>query len=99
MKIFAFLQEPASYTIDRNKAIYDPLGIKYAYINKKSEAKADDSEGIVDVMNELSFWQKLAFIWHILKENDIIIMNGYANVIFVILFCLNLYWGRFIGID
>lgn len=98
MKVFAILQEPASYVIDRNYAIYDPLGIKYAYINKKSEAKVDDSESIENVINDLPFWQKLSFIWHTLKENDIVIMNGYANVIFVMLFSLNLFWGRFIGV-
>jgi len=33
MRIFAILHEPASYTIDRNKAVYDKLDTRYVFKN------------------------------------------------------------------
>ncbi len=39
MKVFAFLAEPASYTVDRNLKVYVPMGIDYCYLLGDSEAK------------------------------------------------------------
>lgn len=97
-RVFAILHEPASYTVDRNKAVYDKLGIKYCYMNSASEAKS--SESLMDeALNTLTLFSLLKRIRRILKDNEIIIMNGYTGRTFVVLYLLNLVYGRIIGLD
>ena len=96
--VFAILHEPAQYTTDRNHAVYDRMGIRYAYMHGQSEAKSDEGDAKKS-LSELSFPKLVAWIWRLLKENDVIIMNGYANRVFACLFILNFIFGRSIGID
>lgn len=42
MNVFAFLAEPASYTVDRNLKVYVPMGIDYCYLLGNSEAKIQE---------------------------------------------------------
>ena len=96
MKVFAILHEPASYTVDRNKAVYDKLGIQYQYIHKgayASECEADSS------VLPVKFGELVKRLRQILAENDVVIMNGYSNKIFVILFLLNIFYRKPVGID
>lgn len=97
-RVFAILVEPASYTIDRNKAVYDPLGIKYGYIYSKSIAKAQDID-LVKAYSELTFWQLYKEMKRIVREHDVIIMNGYTGRTFRALFLANLFVGKPVGID
>lgn len=97
-KVFAILAEPASYTVDRNKEVYDPLGIKYGYIYSKSIAKAQDVDQ-VKAYSELSFWQLYKEMKRIVREHDVIIMNGYTGRTFRALFLANLFVRKPIGID
>lgn len=96
--VFAILHEPAQYTTDRNHAVYDCMGIRYAYMHGQSEAKSDEGDA-KKALSELSIPALAAWTWRQLKENDIIIMNGYTNRVFLSLFLLNSFWGRSIGID
>ena len=93
MNVYAILQEPASYTVDRNCAVYEPLGIHYSYMYGQSEAKATATDNVQTdcSLSELSFFTLVSRLWRILKENEVIIMNGYANKYFAILFILNMY--------
>ena len=98
MKVFAILHEPASYTIDRNRTVYDPMGVQYAYMHRNSFAVADSDE----VDNEClpsSLFALIRRLKTILRENDVVIMNGYTNIVFVILFILNIFYHKEIGID
>ena len=98
MKVFAILHEPASYTTDRNRAVYDPLGINYAYINAGSAAGTkEDAQDIRLIPHR--FCSRVRFLKRVLQENDMIIMNGYTGCVFVILLFLNLFYRRCIGID
>lgn len=96
-RAFAILAEPASYTEDRNHAVYDKLGIGYCYMHGESLAVADASESL-DVLpgKWLPLMQRLR---QILRENEVVIMNGYSNIVFVLLFLLNFFYRRRIGID
>lgn len=96
MKVFAILHEPASYTVDRNKAIYDQLGVSYEYMHKGSYASESDVESAVLPVKLGGLIKRLR---QILAENDVIIMNGYSNKIFIILFLLNIFYRKPIGID
>lgn len=98
-KVFAFLAEPASYTVDRNLKVYGPMGIDYCYINSVSEAKKTGEEETKDVLASMSRWRQMCYICCTLKKYDKIIYNGYTDIFFVMLFILNLWYCKVIGID
>ena len=97
MNIYAILMEPASYTIDRNKNIYDVLNIKYCYMKGGSEAS--DKKADAECIEGISIFKKITFLRNVLKKNDCIIMNGYLSNVFIILFLLNIIYKKPIGID
>lgn len=97
MKTFAILIEPASYTVDRNKKIYEPKNIEYCYLKNSSEASNITSDAIC--IENYSIVRKIKFLQTILRDNDRIIMNGYVNTEFVLLFLLNIFYRKPIGID
>ena len=98
MRAFAILHEPAQYTTDRNHAVYDKLGVRYAYMYGQSEARSDEGPAETP-LSELTWWQLTTWLWRLLRDNDIIIMNGYNNGMFLLLFLLNKLFGRAIGLD
>lgn len=98
MKTFAILFEPATYTTDRNRAVYDPLGVDYEYINGTSLA-ATEAGKVAQPLSELGINALARRIWQRLKEYDTIIINGYNHRYFVVAFLLNIFWGRRLGID
>lgn len=97
-RVFAILHEPAAYTIDRNKAVYDGLGVKYAYMYDNSLAKSE-ADVQIDPLCTLPFTKLVSRIHSIVKQNDVLIMNGYTGKVFIILFIINLFYRRVIGID
>lgn len=94
----AILHEPASYTVDRNRAVYDKMGITYSYIHSFSEAKTNSYQTDT-VLDGLSLVGLLKTLKTILSENDIVIMNGYTGKVFRWLFVLNLFYKKSIGLD
>ncbi|MEG1574630.1 MAG: glycosyltransferase family 4 protein [Bacteroidales bacterium] len=97
MKTYAILMEPASYTLDRNVNIYDKLGIEYCYMKNSSEASDKNSDAICT--ENYPILKLIKFIKQILSCYDCIIMNGYISKEFAILFILNLFYHKTIGID
>lgn len=99
-KVFAILHEPASYTTARNRAAYDPAGVKYCYISSTSLAKSGENDVTPDdALSSLSLPALTKRLAAILRGNDIVIMNGYTGRIFRILFALNLFYRKKIGLD
>lgn len=96
-RVFAILQEPASYTVERNSAVYDKLGIDYCYINSQSEARYD--EGNIKCLSDLSNNELRNRLENVLLNYDIVIVNGYTGRIFRQLYTLNRYHNKIIGID
>lgn len=99
LRVFAILREPASYTVDRNLNVYNKLGINYCYIKDKATAKSTIKDSDHLVLDHLSIAQRIAFIYKTLKNNNIIIINGYNGSEFIILYLLNLIFRRQIGIE
>lgn len=96
-QVFAILQEPASYTVDRNHAVYDKLGIDYCYIDNKSEAQSEENN--IQGLSELNDKDLKDRLSDILFNYDIVIMNGYAGRVFRKLYRLNNKYHRIIGLD
>ena len=89
-KVFAFPMAPANYTLDIIKNVYEPKGIKYAFIHGTSEAS---DKGCMDalVMEQLGGWrQRIWKTWRILKENDIFIVNSYTDKISQMIILMNI---------
>lgn len=99
MKVFAFLTEPASYTVDRNNAIYKSRGIEYCYLHSKSKAKTIIKEDNITFLDTIPFFRRYQFLKYTLATYDIIIINGYNSAFFIVLFILNLLYHKPIGID
>ncbi len=97
MKTFAILIEPASYTVDRNKKVYEPRNINYCYLKNSSKASNISSDAIC--LEGYSLIKKIQYLKKIIREYNFIIMNGYVNSEFVILFLLNFYYKKPIGIE
>lgn len=98
--VFAILHEPASYTTARNRAVYEPLGVRYCYIQPSALAKsAEDEREQAFALSTLPLIALTRKIREILRDNDIVIMNGYTGRIFRILFALNIFYGKKIGLD
>ncbi len=98
MKVFAVLIEPASYTLDRNQQVYDKMGIKYCFLKEASEASKERSDTHLSLASH-SVIDKFFFYKNILNEYDCIIMNGYASLDFLMLYTLNFFYGKPIGVD
>ena len=98
MKVFAILHEPASYTEDRNLKVYDSIGIQYVYMYKGSYASTGNVEGEISVLPK-NLVRLVNRLLKILLENDAIIINGYSNKVFILLFLLNIFYRKPIGID
>lgn len=96
-RVFAILQEPASYTVDRNRSVYDKLGIGYCYITGNSEAKSDQVQ--TDCLSDLNDKDLRARLKDILSNYDVVIINGYVGKVFRYLYILNKRYKKIIGID
>lgn len=98
--VFAILHEPASYTTARNRAVYEPLGVRYCYIQPSALAKSAENEREqAFALSALPLIALTRKIREILRDNDVVIMNGYTGRIFRILFALNIFYGKKIGLD
>ena len=90
MNVFCYLVEPASYSIDLVKNIYNKKGIDFCFIKSSSLAKS--SETIKSVcLDKLSILAKLKFIYQKHKESKLIVINGYNNFPFFLSFLLNFF--------
>ena len=100
MRIFCYFVEPASYTLDLIKNVYNNIQIDHCFINSHTFAKSDFTTEQV-FLDRLSFFSKFKFLISVYTNYDIIIVNGYNNYCFFITFILNLFSVRkkYIAID
>lgn len=99
MKVFEVLTEPAEYTQAYVDYILRPLAIPHAYRLGSSLAGA---EGILEtpVLQHLSCLARWRFLWRILRDYEIIILNDYSSRESRFLFFWNcLFFKRKIFID
>jgi glycosyltransferase involved in cell wall biosynthesis len=90
MKIFCYFVEPASYTLDLAKNVYDKNKIDYCFIKSYTLVKSN-SKSNKEMLSEISIFNKIRFILKIFKENKMIIVNGYNNYPFILTFILNIF--------
>lgn len=80
MKIFALLQEPANYTLDLIKNVYEPRGVDYGFIHGQSTASAKEYQTIGGIGD----------IWRALSSHNAVIINGYTGKYCVLAIWLNI---------
>lgn len=78
MKIFCYFVEPASYTIDLAKNVYDKNKIDYCFIKSNTLVKSN-SKSNKEFLSKMSIFDKIRFIIKIFKENNMIIVNGHLQ--------------------
>ncbi|MBC8266074.1 MAG: glycosyltransferase family 4 protein [Flavobacteriales bacterium] len=89
MKVFAYFVEPASYSIDLIRNIHQEKSILFCFIKGKTKAKSSENIDAI-YLSELSNFAKIRFVFNIWKSNDLIIVNGYNNYVFIFTFLFNL---------
>ena len=95
-KVLAILMEPAQYTLDRNRIVYDPYRIDYVYLHPESAASEVQAAAL---FSSTSLLHRIRVLQKILHQYDIVIINGYNTVEFILLWMLNLFYRRIIGIE
>ena len=91
MKVFTYFVEPASYTIDLIKNIHYKLNIDSIFIKNNSHVKSDIDLGSFNFLTQFFWLQKFLFIRNKRKSNDLIIINGYNNYVFILTFLFNIF--------
>ena len=82
--------EPAQYTLDRNSAIYDPMGIDYIYLHGKSAASNVQVSAERHVKK--GTFSRIRSTRSYLKNYDTVIINGYNSLEFILFWMLNLWY-------
>ena len=95
-KVLAILMEPAQYTLDRNRLVYDPGRIDYVYLH--AESAASDVQAAA-LFSSTGLLHKIRVLQKILRRYDTVIINGYNTLEFILLWTLNLFYRRSIGIE
>lgn len=78
--IFAVLVEPANYTLDLIKNVYEPRRVEFAFIKGNSQASAVESHTLSGI----------CALWRRLKAHDAVIINGYTGALCLIAIWLNI---------
>ena len=96
-KVLAILMEPAQYTLDRNSAIYDPMGIDYIYL--RGESVASDVQVSAAVRLKKGILSRFRSARSYLRNYDTVIINGYNSLEFILFWMLNLWYKKVIAIE
>lgn len=80
MKVFEVATEPAEYTRAHVEYLLRPLKISYAYRLGASLAAstAPLPEGTT-VLRELPWFARCRFLWRVLRDHDVVIVNDYSS--------------------
>ena len=90
-KVFTYFVEPASYTLDLITNVHSKLDISFVFIKSKSQAGSKELIKKDFFLSERSFYEKIAFVYNIWKNNKFIIINGYNNYPFILSFIFNFF--------
>ena len=89
MNVFCYFVEPASYTIDLARNVYDQYKIDYCFMKSDTLVKSRRTTN-KEFLDQKSVVERIKFIYNIYKNHDVIIVNGYNNYIFILNFLFNL---------
>lgn len=87
-KILAILVEPADYTLDLIKNVYDRRGVDHIFLKGHSLASGD--KGLKEALSEMHFIKRIKTIFSLMKEYDGFNINGYTGLTRFILICINI---------
>ncbi|OUV76468.1 MAG: hypothetical protein CBC83_00465 [Flavobacteriales bacterium TMED123] len=90
MNIYCYFVEPASYTLDLAKYVYDQNNIDYCFIKSSSYAKSKQKTCKLCLQNQ-SVYKRLKHLITIFRKHDLIIINGYNNYPFILTFLFNFF--------
>ncbi len=90
MRIFCYFVEPASYTLDLAKNVYEKNNIDYCFIKSYSLVKSELKSSKI-FLDKFSVIQKIKYVFSTFKNHDFIIVNGYNNYPFILTFLFNLF--------
>lgn len=93
MKVLSILVEPAGYSKDLTRAVYEPRHIDHVFM-KRDTQHAGQSECDVPILAEMPFGSRLRYFWNILRTYDAVIVNGYAERLVLPLIALNFFLRR-----
>ena len=90
MRVFCYFVEPASYSLDLANNVYDNLNINYCFIKSNTLAKSKVKTKKMFLDNK-TFFKRVRFIFNVVNDNDLIIVNGYNNMVFIFSFIFNIF--------
>lgn len=101
MKIHTIFVEPANYTQDLIVHVYQPQTIGYSFLHSNSSATNDIAilKSASNIFDQNGLFKNLSFLWKCSKENDLMIINGYNHLAFIILWFFSKINGCFVGIE
>ena len=90
---FQLFVEPTEYILDLIAAVYHLRGTTCAFAyNRKTLASQGTSD--YPVLEQMTFWQRLTFLWQMLKTHHAVAIHSYADPMSITLIMLNLWWRR-----
>lgn len=90
MKVYCYFVEPASYTLDLAKNIYEQNNIDYCFIKSSTYAKSKQKTRKQCLQNQ-SIYNRLKHLITSFRKYDLLIINGYNNTPFITAFLFNLF--------
>lgn len=100
MGLFVFFMEPANYTLDLIRAVYEPRGYGYAFIRGESAASAKgDWRTKAPVLEAMGWLKRLRFLVSVLRTSDCVVVHSYSRPSVVALLVLNLFFRKNLSID
>lgn len=98
LRQFQLFVEPTEYILDLITAVYQPRGTTCAFAyNQKTLASQGTSA--YPVLEQMTFWGRLTFLWQMLKTHQAIAIHSYADPISITLLMLNLWWRRILSFE
>ncbi len=88
--MFCYFVEPASYTLDLARNIYEKKKIDYCFIKSKTLV-VSSSQTTKDFLESKSLISRIRYVINVFKKNDFIVVNGYNNYPFILSFILNIF--------
>lgn len=89
-KIFSFLVEPSSYTMNLINNVYKEYNFNTAFLIRKSFSRTNNEKNESIFLSDMNILNKLKFLIFVFRNNRMIIVNGYDNYVFLFIFLLNI---------
>lgn len=100
MGLFVFFMEPANYTLDLIRAVYEPRGYGYAFIRGESTASPKGEwRTSAPVLEAMGWLRRLRFLVGVLRVADCVVVHSYSRPSAVALLVLNLFFRKNLAID